>query len=88
MASRGYGRDNQSNKRHRGGDEAGDRDGDERRSNYGHDRRDNSNGREGMANVVAQHYNSLPETGAEARKDSRIYHMRSFNNWIKSQLIS
>ena len=36
---------------------------------------------------MAQHYNSLPETGLAARTESRIYHMRNFNNWIKSQLI-
>lgn len=38
--------------------------------------------------VVADHYNRLEEKGREAREGSRIIHMRSFNNWIKSMLIS
>ena len=42
---------------------------------------------EGLGNVVAQHYDNLPEKGKEQRKDSRIYFMRNFNNWIKSVLI-
>ncbi|KAI1298418.1 mRNA cap guanine-N7 methyltransferase [Halotydeus destructor] len=41
----------------------------------------------GLANVVAGHYNSIKNVGVEARKESRIYHMRIFNNWIKSMLI-
>lgn len=43
---------------------------------------------EGLASVVAKHYNELPEKGVEARSESRIFHMRSFNNWTKSMLIS
>ena len=42
---------------------------------------------DGMGSVVAQHYNKLQEKGKEQRKDSRIYFMRNFNNWIKSTLI-
>lgn len=38
----------------------------------------------GISNVVASHYNNLEEKGVSARKESRIYHMRNFNNWIKS----
>ncbi|XP_021965548.1 mRNA cap guanine-N7 methyltransferase [Folsomia candida] len=38
--------------------------------------------------LITQHYNSLQEKGIDARKDSRIFFMRSFNNWIKSMLIS
>lgn len=38
--------------------------------------------------VVASHYNELKEAGRQERFKSRIFHMRNFNNWIKSQLIS
>lgn len=37
--------------------------------------------------IVANHYNQIPEVGIEARKETRIYHMRNFNNWIKSMII-
>ena len=42
----------------------------------------------GLGGVVAKHYGNLPEKGKEQRKDSRIFHMRNFNNWIKSTLIN
>ena len=42
----------------------------------------------GISSVVAKHYNELEEKGLEAREESQIFHMRSFNNWIKSMLIS
>lgn len=38
--------------------------------------------------VVATHYNKLEEKGLEERLKSKIFHMRNFNNWIKSVLIS
>jgi len=38
--------------------------------------------------IVAKHYNELEEKGVDARRESRIFHLRSFNNWIKSMLIS
>lgn len=38
--------------------------------------------------VVAGHYNNLEEKGLAARNESRILHMRNFNNWIKSFLIN
>lgn len=38
-------------------------------------------------NVVAQHYNQLPESGLKQRKQSKIYFMRNFNNWVKSVLM-
>jgi len=44
--------------------------------------------RGGLAPVVAKHYNEIEEKGVAAREESRIFHMRSFNNWIKSMLIS
>lgn len=42
----------------------------------------------GIGNLVAKHYDNLPEKGRESRVESRIYHMRSFNNWTKSMLIN
>lgn len=42
----------------------------------------------GIGNVVAEHYNKLDEKGISQRKESRIYFMRNFNNWIKSLLIN
>lgn len=44
----------------------------------------------GAANthVVAHHYNELKEAGRKERHKSKIYYMRNFNNWIKSQLIN
>lgn len=40
------------------------------------------------SNVVASHYNTLEEKGLAERCKSRIFHMRNFNNWIKSMLIN
>ncbi|XP_054716405.1 mRNA cap guanine-N7 methyltransferase-like isoform X2 [Uloborus diversus] len=40
-----------------------------------------------LAPIVAQHYNQIQERGLEERKQSRIFHMRNFNNWVKSMLI-
>ena len=37
--------------------------------------------------VVAKHYNEIKKAGREARNESRILHMRNFNNWIKSVVI-
>lgn len=42
---------------------------------------------ESLAPIVAEHYNKIQEKGLEERKQSRIFHMRNFNNWIKSMLI-
>ncbi|KAH8249003.1 hypothetical protein KR032_005035 [Drosophila birchii] len=44
----------------------------------------------GAANthVVANHYNELKEAGRKDRQKSKIFFMRNFNNWIKSQLIN
>jgi len=41
----------------------------------------------GVAAVVASHYNKVEEKGKAARTESRIFYMRNFNNWIKSNLI-
>ncbi|UYV67287.1 RNMT [Cordylochernes scorpioides] len=37
--------------------------------------------------LVAHHYNKLENKGLAERKQSRIFHLRNFNNWIKSVLI-
>lgn len=40
------------------------------------------------AELVAQHYNAVPERGREWRStESKIKGLRSLNNWIKSTLI-
>jgi mRNA (guanine-N7-)-methyltransferase len=33
--------------------------------------------------VVAKHYNQLQERGLAERFNSKIFHLRNFNNWIK-----
>lgn len=42
---------------------------------------------DGVSKLVANHYNKLEEKGLHARKESRIYFLRNFNNWIKSMII-
>jgi mRNA (guanine-N7-)-methyltransferase len=37
---------------------------------------------------VADHYSSRPNQGVQARTESAILHLRGFNNWVKSVLIS
>lgn len=42
----------------------------------------------GVADVVRQHYNAVPERGREWRTtDSKIKGLRTFNNWVKSTMI-
>jgi len=43
---------------------------------------------EGIGGDVAKFYNKLEEKGKESRQESRIYHMRNFNNWLKSMIIN
>lgn len=44
--------------------------------------------RNGINNVVTQHYNAVPERGREWRQSgSMIKGLRSFNNWVKSAVI-
>ena len=38
--------------------------------------------------TVAGHYNNMEDKGLSERNQSRILHMRNFNNWIKSYLIN
>ncbi|XP_055338133.1 mRNA cap guanine-N7 methyltransferase-like [Paramacrobiotus metropolitanus] len=42
----------------------------------------------GLKSTVEAHYNRLEQRGLEERKQSRIYHLRSFNNWVKSVCIN
>ena len=37
--------------------------------------------------AVRKFYNSKVETGLDQRNESRIVHLRNFNNWVKSVLI-
>ena len=43
---------------------------------------------EGLADKVAKHYNELPSAGKEISKESPIYYLRNFNNWVKSIIIN
>ncbi|CAD6888775.1 unnamed protein product [Tilletia laevis] len=38
-------------------------------------------------NEVSEHYNFRPDVGVLARKDSKIYPLKKFNNWAKNMLI-
>ncbi len=38
--------------------------------------------------TVAQHYNRRPERGLEHRRESPIFQLKQFNNWVKSVLIN
>lgn len=44
--------------------------------------------KDSLGSTVAKHYNSISCGKKELRKDSRIFHLRNFNNWIKSVVIS
>ena len=55
-------------------------------TNYKRQRYADSN-MEGHGSLVADHYNSRRNTSKFERKNSKIYYMRNFNNWIKSTII-
>lgn len=43
----------------------------------------------GVGNIVREHYNNVPERGRDWRTtQSKIIGLRSFNNWVKSVMIS
>ncbi|XP_065674921.1 mRNA cap guanine-N7 methyltransferase isoform X1 [Hydra vulgaris] len=41
-----------------------------------------------VGNAVAKHYNDIPAGTKESRKESRIFHLRNFNNWVKTVIIT
>lgn len=41
-----------------------------------------------LGSTVAKHYNDISPITKESRKQSRIFHLRNFNNWIKSVVIN
>ena len=43
---------------------------------------------EGLGDKVAKHYNEHPEGSKESRKESPIFYLRNFNNWVKSVIIN
>lgn len=43
---------------------------------------------ESLGATVAKHYNERPAGSKDIRKESRIFHLRNFNNWAKSTLIN
>jgi mRNA (guanine-N7-)-methyltransferase len=43
---------------------------------------------ESASSLVAAHYNAIQPLGRENRSLSRVYHLRSLHNWLKSLLIA
>jgi len=41
-----------------------------------------------LGSTVAKHYNQIPAGSREGRRDSRIFFLRNFNNWVKSVIIN
>lgn len=46
-----------------------------------------SDSTKGLGDKVAKHYNEHPEGSKESRKESPIFYLRNFNNWVKSIII-
>ncbi|XP_042318236.1 mRNA cap guanine-N7 methyltransferase [Sceloporus undulatus] len=56
-------------------------------SRRGEKKRETDSEKKKHTEAVAAHYNKLEEVGLQQRSLSRIFHLRNFNNWIKSVLI-
>ena len=52
-----------------------------------HDEEKAADNEEGLGDKVAKHYNEHPEGSKESRKESPIFYLRNFNNWVKSIII-
>ncbi|ORZ34354.1 guanine-N(7)-methyltransferase domain-containing protein [Catenaria anguillulae PL171] len=44
--------------------------------------------RRAAAQLVANHYNQRQSSTVDSRKDSPIFHLRAFNNWVKAVLMN
>lgn len=41
-----------------------------------------------MQKIVAAHYDARPSVSIQGRLESVIFHLRNFNNWVKSVLLA
>lgn len=42
----------------------------------------------GLGEKVAKHYNAIPAGTRQSRRESPIFHLKNFNNWVKSVIIN
>lgn len=42
----------------------------------------------GLGEKVAKHYNAIPAGNRHTRRESPIFHLKNFNNWVKSVIIN